>query len=484
MSFDEQIDHMRNIFRGLEEYGAGSPSEQATRFRLDKLFPEVVRRARANSATQALPEVDLLVSLSGFSPATTILAFELVRPEQLFVISSEGTTASIDVIHEHLVPRILPARHFRHKSCDGTNPLAIYRLVKDEVAGLARSRPSAESRRPTVLIDITGGKKVMSAAAALVAWQLDTRLCYIDSMYDGEMRQPIPGSERLLILDNPTAIFGDQELESAVETFRSGAFAVAHERFAMLAESMSEPSRARLLRDIAALYQAWSDLDLERLPVLADQVSRELASPLAGVNSSTERQLARQLEFIGHLIQDGSFIKVLNFYVLGEHYSRLSRTDFAALLYYRTIEGAFQQRLGLRFSGFDCASPQYQLMDVAEEDLLRGYNRVIQQLGWPAVTALPRKIGLMNAAVLLHALDDSLLRRIDIKDAKGLNYLSKQAEVRNKSVLAHGYQCVSARECQLLRALALNCLRALWGLHQPDQDVDLLCQTLRFVQDL
>ena len=112
---------MRDIFRGLESYGAGSPSEQATRFRLEMLFPEVIKRAKANSAaTPAPPEVDLLVSLSGFSPATTILAFELIRPRQLFVISSENTSDSIDVIHEHLVMgRRLPARHFHHKACDG-----------------------------------------------------------------------------------------------------------------------------------------------------------------------------------------------------------------------------------------------------------------------------------------------------------------------------------------------------------------------------
>lgn len=478
---------MRKIFRGLEQYGSGSPSEQATRFRLDKLFPEVIKRARAKSATSTLGSVDLLVSLSGFSPATTILAYELVRPKQLFIISSEGTADSIDVINEHLVvSRRLAAKNFRHEACDGTNPLMIYRLVKAEVAKLERGRSGEDEKRSrlAVLIDITGGKKVMSAAAALVAWQLDLRLCYIDSEYDGEMRQPIPGTERLLILDNPTAIFGDQELESALETFRSGAFAIARERFSILAESMSEPSRARLLRDIAALYQAWSDLDMERLPVLADQVSKELTNPLARVSGATERQLVRQLDFIRLLIhEDRAFYKVLNFYVLGEHYSECHRIDFAALFYYRTIEGSFQQRLRLRFGDFDCGNPQYGLTGVAESDLLDRYNQLIQRFGWPAVTALPRKLGLMDAAVILHVLDDSLLRRIDVKDAKGLNYLSKQTEVRNRSVLAHGYQCVTDRECSQLRALALNCLRALWGLHRAGEDVDILCATLKFVRD-
>src|SRR2546421_508094 len=68
-----------------------------------------------------------------------------------------------------------------------------------------------------------------------------------------------------------TTIFGDQELESALETFRSGAFAAAHERFAGLAEAMAEPSRARLLRDVAGLYQA--DRKSTRLNSSHDQIS-------------------------------------------------------------------------------------------------------------------------------------------------------------------------------------------------------------------
>jgi len=482
---------MRKIFRGLESHGPGSPSEQATRFRLEQMFPEVIRRAREKSAPRTPPKVDLLVSLSGFSPATTILAFELIRPEQLFVISSAGTSGSIDVINDHLVPNRLRASRFRHKKCDGTDPLAIYRLVKEEVAELTGNRVGGlhgrssgrEPSQPSVIIDITGGKKVMSAAAALVAWQLDLRLCYIDSRYDGELRQPIPGTEELLILDNPTTIFGDQELDAALETFRSGAFAAAHERFAVLAESMSEPSRARLLRDTADLYQAWSDLDLARIPALADQVAKGLAAPHDWLGSATAEQLRDQLKFIQLLVQGGAFLQVPNFYVLGEHYSELHRTDFAALLYYRTIEGCFQQRLGLRFPGFDCASARYELVGEPVHKLLTRFNAVIGRIGRPTLTALPTKIGLMDAAVLLHVLSDDLISRIDIQHVKGLSYLSRQAEARNKSVLAHGHECITAKECEQLRMLALRCLRALWALHRPGEDIEILCHTLRFIQE-
>jgi hypothetical protein len=81
-------------------------------------------------------------------------------------------------------------------------------------------------------------------------------------------------------------------------------------------------------------------------------------------------------------------------------------------------------------------------------------------------------------------LKDPLLRRINITDVKGLSHLAKQAEARNQSVLAHGYHSVTPDECRLLRSTAQRCLRGLWGLHEPDEDIDALCATLAFVRDI
>jgi hypothetical protein len=36
------------------------------------------------------------MSLSGFSPETTIIAFRMVQPEQLMIIGSDATLSSVD----------------------------------------------------------------------------------------------------------------------------------------------------------------------------------------------------------------------------------------------------------------------------------------------------------------------------------------------------------------------------------------------------
>lgn len=228
-------DHMRRIFRGEERYGDGTAAQQANEYRLAEMYTDVVAAAKDNSADIERPDVDLLVSLAGFSPETTLLAFELIQPPRLLVISSENTRFKLDVMQEKLGGR-LPFSQFEPRYCDPVDPLEIYEIVKKAV--LPR-RPDERPRK--AIIDITGGKKVMSAGAALAASQLDLQMCYIDSDFDPEMRQATPGTERLRILPNPTSLFGNKAMDAAMEMFRSGAYSGAKARFDELSSSMSEP---------------------------------------------------------------------------------------------------------------------------------------------------------------------------------------------------------------------------------------------------
>lgn len=82
-SFDRNVVRLRRIQAGEEQYARGSPGAQGVRFYLDEMLDEAVIRGRARSDQPHRQPVPLLISLSGFSPLTTILAFELLRPERL-----------------------------------------------------------------------------------------------------------------------------------------------------------------------------------------------------------------------------------------------------------------------------------------------------------------------------------------------------------------------------------------------------------------
>lgn len=140
----------------------------------------------------------------------------------------------------------------------------------------------------------------MSVSTALAASQLDLKLCYIDSEFDPEMRQAIPGTEKLCILSNPTVLFGDRDMGAATQMFKSGSYLGAAERFGELSGRVSAPARARYLCDLAALYQSWCDMDDAAMPVPAGGHGRPRnAAAAAGLAAQDDHPAGRGGEHAG-----------------------------------------------------------------------------------------------------------------------------------------------------------------------------------------
>jgi hypothetical protein len=89
---------------------------------------------------------------------------------------------------------------------------------------------------------------------------------------------------------------------------------------------------------------------------------------------------------------------------------------------------------------------------------------------------------LMNAALILAALDDRLLVRAKLADSKALGHLNTLAIARNRSVLAHGDRTVSPAQSRTLGSKARAVLRAYHSLRDDGRDVDSLVERLRFVR--
>jgi CRISPR-associated protein (TIGR02710 family) len=479
-SFEGKTARLRRIETGEETYGSGDTKQQATRFYLDELLDDVAERALRHGSSRPHPPVRLLISLAGFSPITTVLVYRLLKPQRMLVITSQNARSSIDVIGAEVVgDGRLRYQDFRHEPVVPTDPLGIYRAVRAELERLE----TLDEEKPYAVIDITGGRKVMSAAAALAAWQLGLDLCYIDSDYDPVRLRPLPGSDRLLLLDNPTALFGEESMSAALEMFASGAFEPARQRYDELCEIIAEPGRARFMRALSELYRAWCDLDLTQLPQGVAAVEQALRQIRHDVSVQTVRRLERQLVFLRSLADGDQDSLLICFFVLGEHYREVGRNDFAALLYYRAIEGCLAGRLERRAPGFRCERPDYTLLTDDVEDLRTRHAAILHTLGRKdADRTLPPVIGLMSAAVLLTALGDELPRHAQLEGPKALSHLNSLATTRNRSVLAHGSGTVGAKESQTLGAKAQAVLRGYWATLADQEDITALCRELRFIR--
>jgi hypothetical protein len=467
LSFDEHVRRMHQITIGAEQYGAGVAYEQATRYYLDHLVEECAERARRGASW--LPDrVDLLISVTGLSPRTTILAFKVLRPRRLVVIPSENARGSVNTIARYVVGEAgLQQADFSQRPCVPTDPLSIYNVVKDELDLLDRQDGQAIS-----YIDITGGRKVMSATAALAAWQLDLGLCYLDGEFDPELRQAVPGSDRLLLLDNPTSLFGEQEMNAAHQAFDGGAYEAARNRFEELSGRLARPTDARFWGAMSRLYGAWCDLDLVTLPVAIDMVRRTLGPMQQRLPAITIAAVEAQLAFLDRLAHREEDALLLSFNLLDDHYRGVGRHDFAALFSYRTIERCLTGRLGHLYPGLGLIPPDYGLVTDDKQALRDRYRAVCDEVnGTSQARSLPSRLNLFSSAALLLTLDDPLSHAAQLGTADELRTLRNLAEARNGSVLAHGEASVSATVSSELNAKALEVLGAYWKLWRPDEDL-------------
>ena len=90
-SLQELIEQKQRIAGGIESSGEGDARTQARRFERERLRPALIAHAVARQREQGQDpgEHDLLISLSGFSPATSLFAFELLgRPRKVLLICS------------------------------------------------------------------------------------------------------------------------------------------------------------------------------------------------------------------------------------------------------------------------------------------------------------------------------------------------------------------------------------------------------------
>jgi CRISPR-associated protein (TIGR02710 family) len=395
------------------------------------------------------------------------------------MIPSEQAEDAVNTIHDYVsADGRLRASDISIRMCVPTDPLGVYNIVRDELDIHARRTGSIVGE---IFIDITAGRKVMGAAAALAAWQLDVRLCYIDGEYvDG---RAVPGSDRLLLLDNPSSLFGEHAMAAAEQAFTSGAFEAAGNRFDELASRLARPGQARFMASLSALYRAWCDLDLADLPGAIGRVRETVGPVRRNLPNDVLTALYAQLDYLHRLCSGDESALLLCFSLLADHYRHVGRHDFAALYSYRTIEGCFSAHLAARHDGFAKRPFEYDGVGVEKQTLTAAYRELVSRVrGQPANQSLPRRPGVFSNAVLLAALGDPLAESAGLAGPAELRELRDLAEARNQSVLAHGTQPVRVEVSQQLHVKALAVLRAYWSVHYPEDDVDQLRQVLAFVR--
>jgi CRISPR-associated protein (TIGR02710 family) len=316
--------------------------------------------------------------------------------------------------------------------------------------------------RRTIAVDVTGGLKPMSVGLEKAAHVLGLTTIYVESDYgpqppDGKPG-PVPGTQRLVIPEDPYVVFGDLEAAEARRLYAAHDYAGAQRIFGALAARVrptqpdGDPTLVALaarydtLARLAAAYAAWDAFDLptaERLLadlVAANAFARDTNERLSAQVAALRCMNTANLQSLALLHDEPTVLALLgSLHANALRREAQGRFDVAALLRYRCLELIAQQRLATY--GILAERPNFRAARQRRPDLEQRYQEVQRAQGRQRTYPLPdRAFGLFVGYMLLAALDDPLVQGF------ALARIEQRTEARNKSILAHGYRLITEAE--------------------------------------
>ena len=164
----------------------GGKAKEAKDFYYENLFDTVIERfEKNNQQVISGSSVDVLISILGFSPEPIVLGAKLLKPKTHIIIHDAGV--SLNEENNRIISKYL--ENYKFVELHDETFACLYDTLKEQLS----ITPAQHC-----VINITGGKKSMSASAGIFARDFFCDLIYVDyNKYDPSTRRPEPGSEFL-----------------------------------------------------------------------------------------------------------------------------------------------------------------------------------------------------------------------------------------------------------------------------------------------
>ena len=393
----------------------------------------------------------LFVCTVGGSPAPIIYSLGQQKPDYVLFVCSKGSSC---LVEEQIMPAL--GEHFVfHAVClsDEQNLSACVREIQGAVA--ERHKSWNLSRETRLLADFTGGTKVMSAALVLALLDRNVDFTYIGGMLRDKagLGAVQDGAEKLIHHENPWCFLPSSPVQRLAEAFSAGQFLVAGQRAAEIAAQGLRSDLFTALAQLCQAYTQWERCDYREALRFFDQA-------LAGLRGTAPQSLH---SFCSHVEQNRETLRE----VAGELSAHLEQhklcprylEDLAANALRREEQGACDDAVARLYSLLEKTARTTLLCDfgidtshVSLDALPKTFLKEAQPLtGHDGSLQLPLFKAYLLLAHLGHPLGQAFL---DSQDR-----LARVLQARNNSLLAHGFEPVSAATCRELRTLVFAFLQ-------------------------
>lgn len=383
----------------------------------------------------------LLICSVGGTPEPVAAAIRHWRPARVMFLCSDQTRASIDPALDAASgaggPTISPG------CTDQTllrNPQDLQQTLRD-LRPLDQHVQSWQQRGDdyAVVVDFTGGTKVMSAALALVARRWKCTFAYVGGQERNKngVGVVVSGRETQFSQFNPWDTFGYQAVEDAIAVFNHGGYAAAAALLDSAVKNADKPEVKRELSTLKSLidaYAAWDRFDHKSAAKRFDDALKNrnnLAAVFPHDAPSLIARLERHRDCVAKLAaqKDPTAAWVEDLLHNARRRAAECRFDDAVARLYRACEALAQVRLREHHDIADTKAVPLQYLPEALRAEWAGRARNGRIM-----------LALKDAYALLTALGDDLGRRFGELE---LGHDQKSPLVaRNQSILAHGFQPV------------------------------------------
>lgn len=409
-----------------------------------------------------IPKYDLLLLPIGMgSPFYSIMLISALKPQKVyFICTKEGEKYTLGKIISYA--KLSPDMYIKDVvEYAGMDAAEIYEKIKRVIEMFKGKR---------MAVDLTYGKRVMVAGAAIVCDFFGCDMIYIDEDWVEEIKRGVPGTERLVKVKNPLNLFGELEQYHATELFNRYRYTVAHELFEKVKSKVPDPREFEIKSLISQGYDAWDSLNFSTAFHILNSACNKIGQ--YNLKLGGKEQLSLNLKALKilevaqsgrtllDLLKDKKFVIHLLVDIFCNASRRAEQNQFEDALsrLYRGIEIVSQHRLAL--SGIDTASPDYSKFELLSER----YAETTKELYGKEKT-VPSTIPLMDGHIILFALEDALWKGKGVKDLKEL---LESIKLRDYSIIAHGIQLVNRNTFTRFKSVTNGMLLKLCEMYDED----------------
>ena len=380
-----------------------------------------------NSKTKAI-----LISVGG-SPQPIIKSLNEQKPEYICFFTSEATKNSTD-------NDILPNLSFKPRHWDWVitpNAVGLSECYKEIVTKLPDILKKWNVKESELVVDYTGGTKTMSVAVTIATLEWSSVYSYVGGVERSKngVGVVVDGKEKMLYLDNPWNEIALMDQRKACILFNKARYSSASDVFAMIEEKVSEKYKPffEALKVMSNGYDLWDRFKHEDARTKLYSC-RDILKTYSLHDKKLEGFANRLLQNIDFLDRLKDNEELLNHDLISNARRRAeleSKHDDAVARLYRVMEAIAQFKLKSTY-GIDSSNVNENVIpvDVREEVVSRYRDNKDNKI----------KLGLYVSYDLLKRLDDPLGKSFFgfyEKEIRGL------LDIRNNSILAHGFRSVS-----------------------------------------